>query len=54
MSVAPTKIIFVVIFSSEVALVSSSNIIIVLKEVNKEVQGKICNCTINKNHSNKK
>jgi len=37
MGVAPTKIIFMVILSFEVALVSSPNIIIVTKKVNKQV-----------------
>ena len=51
MGVAPAKIIFVIILSFEVALVSSSNIIIVTK---KSKQGKICNFAINRDHSNKK
>ena len=54
MGVAPTKIIFVVILSFEVVLVSSPNIIIVTKKVNKQVRGKICNFTINRDLSNKK
>jgi len=37
MGVAPVKIIFVVILSFEVALVSSPNIIIATKIVNKQV-----------------
>ena len=37
MGVAPAKIIYVVILSFEVALVSSPNIIIVLKKVNKQM-----------------
>ena len=35
MGVAPTKIIFVVILSFKVALVSSPNLIIITKKVNK-------------------
>ena len=40
MGVAPAKIIFVVILLVEVALVSSLNIIIVTKNLNKQVYGK--------------
>ena len=39
MGVAPTKIMFVVILSFEVALVGSPNILIVAKKVCKQVSG---------------
>jgi len=51
MGVAPTKIIFMVILSSEVALVSSPNITIVIK---KSKQTSVRKNTINRDHSNKK
>ena len=54
MGVASVKIMFVVILSFEVAVVSSPKFIIVTKKVNKQVQGKNCNFIINRDHSNKK
>ena len=56
MGVAPAKIISVVIlsFSFKVVLVSSPNIIIGTKKVDKQVYGKFCNFKINRDHSNKK
>jgi len=52
MGVAPTKIIFVVILSFEVMLVSSPNIIIVTKTSKQtNVRKKF---TVNRDHSNKK
>jgi len=54
MGVAPAKIISVVILSVEMALVSSPNIIIGTKKVNKQVLGKIGNFTVNRVYSNKK
>ena len=50
MAVAPTKIIFVVILGA----IEFTNIIIVTKKLNKQVKGKFCNFTINRDHSNKK
>ena len=47
MCMAPAKIIFMVILSFEVARVS-------LQLLQKSKQGKFCNFTINRNHSNKK
>ena len=40
MGVGPAKIIFVVILSFEVVLMSSPNIMIAVKKVNKQVLGK--------------
>jgi len=54
MGEAPAKIIFVVILSFEVALVSSPILKLLPKKVNKQVQGKICNFTINRDQSNTK
>ena len=53
MGVAPTKIIFMIILSVEVALVSSPNIIIVTLK-SKQTSVRIYNFTINMDHSNKK
>ena len=50
MGVAPVKIRFMIILSFEVALVSSMNII-VTKKVNKQVQGKHYNSTINRDYT---
>jgi len=51
MGVAPAKIIFMVILSSEVALMSSPNIIIVTK---KSKRTSVRNFKINRDCSNKK
>jgi len=40
MDVVPAKIIFMIVLSFEVTLVSSPNILIVTKKVNKQVKGK--------------
>jgi len=42
MGVAPVKIIFLIILLFEVVLVSSQNVIIATKKVNKQVYGKNC------------
>ena len=54
LGVAPVKIMFMVILSSEVALVSSPNIIIVTIKSKQTSVRKIYNFTINRDHSNRK